>query len=291
MDFLQVDVFAERAFAGNALAVFPEPGDLSRAQMQTIAREMNLSETTFVTGATNESYSVRIFTPQEELPFAGHPTLGTAWVLLHLGRLSSNEIEQRSAVGVTLVRRDRDADELWFERRGSAGADLEDRDPEVVRRIARAIGLQPTEIGLEARELGRSGRLRPALANAGVETLMVPVPDLESLERCHPNIEVMQETAPGGAYCFTAVQAGRVRARGFFPSVGIPEDPATGSAAAALGLYLADRMGDVRLEVRQGVEMGRPSLIRLSATRGNVEIGGKCALVLKGVLEEAPPAG
>ena len=291
MEFLQVDVFAEHAFSGNALAVFPNPGDLSRAQMQTIAREMNLSETTFVTGVSNDSYSVRIFTPAEELPFAGHPTLGTAWVLLHLGRLSANEIEQRSGVGVTLVRRDRDDDELWFERTGTAGSDLEDRDPEVVRRIARALGLQTGEIGLEARELGRSGRLRPALANAGVEALMVPVGDLDSLGRCRPNIEVMQEVAPGGAYCFTAAQAGRVRARGFFPSVGIAEDPATGSAAAALGLYLADRMGDVRLEVRQGVEMGRPSLIRLRASRGNVEIGGKCALVLKGALEDAPPEG
>jgi trans-2,3-dihydro-3-hydroxyanthranilate isomerase len=291
MEFLQVDVFAEHAFSGNALAVFPNPGDLSRAQMQTIAREMNLSETTFVTDVSNDSYSVRIFTPGDELPFAGHPTLGTAWVLLHLGRLSANEIEQRSGVGVTLVRRDRDADELWFERTGTAGSDLEDRDPEIVRRIARAVGLQTGEIGLEARELGRSGRLRPAHANAGVEALMVPVGDLDSLGRCRPNIEVMQEVAPGGAYCFTAAQAGRVRARGFFPSVGIAEDPATGSAAAALGLYLADRMGDVRLEVRQGVEMGRPSLIRLRASRGNVEIGGKCALVLKGALEDAPPEG
>lgn len=291
MEFLQVDVFAEHAFSGNALAVFPNPGDLSRAQMQTIAREMNLSETTFVTDVSNDSYSVRIFTPGDELPFAGHPTLGTAWVLLHLGRLSANEIEQRSGVGVTLLRRDRDADELWFERTGTVGSDLEDRDPEVVRRIARAVGLQTGEIGLEARELGRSGRLRPALANAGVEALMVPVGDLDSLGRCRPNTEVMQEVAPGGAYCFTAAQAGRVRARGFFPSVGIAEDPATGSAAAALGLYLADRMGDVRLEVRQGVEMGRPSLIRLRASRGNVEIGGKCALVLKGALEDAPPEG
>lgn len=291
MDFLQVDVFAESAFSGNALAVFPDPGDLSRAQMQTIAREMNLSETTFVTSVSDDSYSVRIFTPEEELPFAGHPTLGTAWVLFHMGRLSAHEIEQRSRVGVTIVRREEDADGLWFERTGTAGSDLEDRDPEVVRSIARAIGLEAVEIGLEARELGRSGRLRPALANAGIEALMVPVRDLDSLGRCRPNVEVMQEVAPGGAYCFTAAQAGRVRARGFFPSVGIAEDPGTGSAAAALGLYLADRMGDVRLEVRQGVEMGRPSLIRLRATRGNVEIGGDCALVLKGALEEPPPEG
>jgi trans-2,3-dihydro-3-hydroxyanthranilate isomerase len=291
VDFFQVDVFADAPYSGNPLAVFPEPRDLTRAQMQAIAREMNLSETTFVTGVEDDSYAVRIFTPEEELPFAGHPTLGTAWVLMHLGRISGNEIEQRSSAGVTPVRREEDADRLWFERSGSVGPDLEDRDADFGRPIARALALEPGEIGLEARELGRSGRLRPAVADAGVEVVLVPVRDLNSLTRCRPNVAEITAIAPAGVYCFTAVQAGRVRARGFFPSVGITEDPGTGSAAAALGLYLADRFGDVRLELRQGVELGRPSIIDVNAAAGTVQVGGRCVLALTGSLEAIPPTG
>jgi trans-2,3-dihydro-3-hydroxyanthranilate isomerase len=287
MEFHQVDVFAEHAYSGNALAVFPEPGDLARSQMQVIAREMNLSETTFVTGVSHDSYSVRIFTPQEELPFAGHPTLGTAWCLFELGRLSGDEIRQRSEAGATIVRRE--GDQMWFERSGRAGPDIEERDPDATRAIARAVGLEMSDIGLEARELGRPGRLRPAMSDAGLEQLMVPLRNLDSLGRCRPNPELLSEVAPLGAYCFTAAQAGRVRARGFFPSVGVPEDPGTGSAAAALGLFLADRLGDVKLEVFQGIEIGRPSTINVSAVRGSVSVGGHCSLVLKGSLEDLPP--
>src|SRR4051812_18437050 len=103
MDFVQVDVFAEGPFKGNPLAVFPDAGELSVEQMQAIAREMNLSETTFVTAIARESYDVRIFTPQEELPFAGHPTIGTTWVLKDLGFVGGENVRQRSPVGETVV--------------------------------------------------------------------------------------------------------------------------------------------------------------------------------------------
>ncbi len=289
MEFLQVDVFARRPYEGNPLAVFPDASELERGQMQSIAREMNLSETSFVTEADEDSYRVRIFTPQEEIPFAGHPTIGTAWVLRHLGHVKADEIIQRSQAGLTTVRTEEEL--LWFERRGEAEADLDESNLDADRALAAALGLQPAEIGLEARELGRSGRLRPAVADAGVEVVLVPVRDLNSLIRCRPNVAEITAIAPAGVYCFTAAQAGRVRARGFFPSVGITEDPGTGSAAAALGLYLADRFGDVRLELRQGVELGRPSIIDVNAAAGTVQVGGRCVLALTGSLEAIPPTG
>lgn len=287
MEFLQIDVFADGPFTGNPLAVFPDAGALSRSQMQSIASEMNLSETSFVTRAEDDSYDVRIFTPTEEMPFAGHPTIGTAWILKSLGHVASDEIAQRSPVGVTRVRFDKDT--TWFERPGRAQRDLEDEDWIVAARLDTALGLSNDDIGLEAREIGRHGRLRPAFSNAAFDQLMVPVKDLDSLASCSPRADLLRDIAGVGAYCFTAVQAGRLRARGFFPTVGVTEDPATGSAAAALGIYLADRVGEINLEVVQGVEIGRPSRILLRAARGRVEVGGRCHRVLSGRLESLPP--
>jgi trans-2,3-dihydro-3-hydroxyanthranilate isomerase len=285
VDFYQVDVFADSAYAGNPLAVLPDAPSLSSKQMQAIAREMNLSETSFVTAADSDSYSVRIFTPQQELPFAGHPTIGTAWLLTHLGIVTDGDVVQRSGAGDTPVRRR--GDEMWFERRGASEVDLSDRDPEVTRRLAKGLGIEERDVGLEARELGRSGRLRTAISNAGLDQLMVPVRDVEVLGRCRPD-HSLGDLGSNGLYCFTAVQAGRVQARGFFPGVGVAEDPATGSAAAALGVYLADRIGDIEFEIRQGIEMGRPSVMRVRARKGIVEIGGRSVLVAKGTLEELP---
>lgn len=286
MQFLQVDVFAESAYKGNPLAVFPDARDLSRRQMQAIANEMNLSESTFVMSTDRDSYEVLIFTPEDELPFAGHPTIGTAWTLRHLRRISGDEMYQHSAAGKTRVRR-RGA-ELAFSRDGTADEDLQDTDPTAAEKIAGALGLDVDVIGLEARELGRPGFLRPAYSNAALRQLMVPVRDLDALGSCRPDAARLAEVSPEGAYCFTATGAGQVRARGFFPGFGIPEDPATGSAAAALGLYLSSRLGAVQISVAQGVEMGRPSLLRVEADPGHVEVGGSCRLVLSGRLETLP---
>ena len=285
MDFYQVDVFTDSAYAGNPLAVLTDAASLSSKQMQAVAREMNLSETSFVTAAESDTYSVRIFTPEQELPFAGHPTIGTAWLLTHLGVVTDDEIVQRSGAGDTPVRRR--GDEMWFERRGTSETDLYDRDPEVVRRLAKGLGIEERDVGLEARELGRSGHLRAAISNAGLDQLMVPVRDASVLGRCRPD-HSLDALGSEGVYCFTAVQAGRVQARGFFPGVGVAEDPATGSAAAALGIYLADRIGDIEFEIRQGIEIGRPSLMRVRARKGVVEIGGRSVLVAKGTLESLP---
>ncbi len=285
MDFYQVDVFAQGPDSGNPLAVFVEPGDLSARQMQDIATEMNLSETTFVSSHDAGSYDVRIFTPAEELDFAGHPTVGTAWLLRHLEMVTADKIEQRTPAGTTIVRPADDV--VWFERSGSADDDIEASRPQDLRSIAEGLGLTIGDIGLEARELGRNGRLRPAFADAGLRQLMVPLTDIGALGRVRPphDLDVFENF---GAYCFTAAGAGRVRARGLWPGTRIPEDPATGSAAAALGIYLANRLGKIEFEVEQGVEMGRPSRIFVSADQDEVQVGGRCHLVLKGKLESVP---
>ena len=286
-DFYQVDVFADAPYQGNALAVFPDAGGLTREQMQSIANEMNLSETTFVGSTTTDSYDVRIFTPNEELPFAGHPTIGTAWLLRHLGRVTAERVIQRSPAGETPV--EVAGDLLWFTRAGTVEPDLSETDPASTRRIAAALGLEIEDIGLEARELGRPGRLEPAYTDIGVRQLMVPVRDLETLGRIECRSDALRAMVGTiGVYCFSAYMAGIVRARGFFPAVGIDEDPATGSACAGLGLYLAERIGAIDLEVLQGVEMGRPSRLGLRAAPGEVSVGGRCESILSGRLESLP---
>ena len=286
IEFRQVDVFGERPFSGNPLAVFPDPGELDARQMQTLASEMNLSETTFVQACEDVRYDVRIFTPTEELPFAGHPTLGTAWVLRELGRLSGDSVTQRSAAGDTKVTFDGEL--VWLERTGSSGVDLMNSDMHSSERIADALGLEPRDIGMEAREMGRSGRLEPAFSDAGIEQLFVPLRDLATLVRARPRAELLKELTPYGVYCFTAEAAGRLRARGFFSPVGIEEDPATGSAAAGLGLYLDARVGAVDVRVHQGAEVGRPSILHVNAADGIVRVGGRCHPVIRGTVESLP---
>jgi trans-2,3-dihydro-3-hydroxyanthranilate isomerase len=286
MEFFQIDVFAGSAYAGNPLAVFPEAEELSTDQMQRIALEMNLSETTFVTSVEDARYSVRIFTPGQELPFAGHPTIGTTWLLRRMKRLSGDRFIQSSAAGDTEITAV--GDELWFERTGRVDADLEaSDDPDAADPIATAIGLQSREVGLDAKGLGGSGELKVAAADAGVEQLMVPVRDDSVLARCSPRSELVT-LHPTGVYCFTALSDGHIGARGFFPGAGVAEDPATGSAAAGLGLYLADRVGAGSFEIVQGREMGRPSRILMRCEPGKVSIGGHCEPIFKGELEALP---
>ena len=278
--------------SGNFLAVFSEPGDLTAEQMQTIAGRLStpdggkFSETTFVTDVREDSYGVRIFTPEEELPFAGHPTIGTAWLLREQGRTTSNVVTQTSAAGPTEVSEQRGY--LWLERTGRADGDIEDQDPTVRDRIARALGLEDRDLNDEAREMGRPGLLRPALSNAGLEMLMVPVRDLKTLQRVTVDTDALAELPAVGAYVFTAVKAGGLRSRGLFPAVGVPEDPGTGSAAAALGLYLDRRLGAVDIELVQGVEVNRPCLMFVKATEGVVRVGGHCELVSEEQLTELP---
>ncbi|HEX2294249.1 MAG TPA: PhzF family phenazine biosynthesis protein [Actinomycetota bacterium] len=288
MDFVTVSVFhaGDPFRGGNPLAVFPDAGDLDAGQMQAIAQTFNLSETTFVTGGDASSYDVRIFTPGDELPFAGHPTLGTTWVLRHLGRLTSDRVTQRSRAGETDVTVE--GATLYFARTGSASPDMEKTNVRAHLEIARALRVEERDVTLEGYELGRPAVLRPALSDAGLQHFMVPLRDLDALARVDVDPPALEKLSPFGVYCFTGVGAGKLRARGLFPSVGVDEDPATGSAAACLGVYLADRLGDVELTVDQGVEMGRPSRMTVSATAAGVRVGGRCDLLWTGALERLP---
>lgn len=244
---------------------------------------MGLSETAFVPEVDEDSYAIRIFTPEQELDFAGHPTLGTAWTLRRAGLLTEREVQQRSRAGATRVWFE--DDKVWFERAGGVEEDMEQRETDAARRVADALGLTSDLIGLEARELGRSGHLRPAFADTGLRQLMVPVRDAEALREARPNEEKLREVSGMGAYVFTAGGAGAVKARGFWGPVGVPEDPATGSAAAALGIYLAARIGDIRFEIAQGVEMGRPCRIAVEGTADHARVGGRCAPILSGEID------
>ena len=288
MRFLTVSVFhaGDPFRGGNPLAVFPDAGDLEPGQMQAIAQTLNLSESTFVTGCDDSSYDVRIFTPREELPFAGHPTLGTAWTLKHLGRLTGDAFVQRSPAGETAVTLEGDL--MFFRRTGTASPDLEKTNVRAHLDVARALRIEERDVTLEAYELGRPGVLRPAHTDAGLPHFVVPLRDLDALGRVDVDDALLAKLSPIGAYCFTAVGAGKVRARGLFPAVGVVEDAATGSAAACLGVYLADRVGDVELTIDQGVEMGRPSHMKVSATTDGVRVGGRCDLLSTGALERLP---
>jgi trans-2,3-dihydro-3-hydroxyanthranilate isomerase len=253
--------------------------------MQSIAQTMNLSESTFVTKVDPDSYDVRIFTPREELPFAGHPTIGTAWVLYRAGLLAADRSTQRSPAGATQLAKEGDV--LWLMRTGAAEDDLDVSMPGASGELATALGLKEGDIGLKAAEFGGTEVLRPAFADAGLRQLMVPVRDLSTLEACRPDARMVRELTPIGLYCFTVAGPGKVRARGFFAPVGIEEDPATGSAVAGLGTYLAARVDPTELEITQGVEMGRPSVMLLRARADEVEVGGRCGAIYRAEVEAA----
>lgn len=278
LPYAVVDVFARGPFTGNPLAVVPDGcGTLDTEAMQRIAREMNLSETTFVEEVSPDGYRMRIFTPFEEMPFAGHPTLGTAWLLRRRGMIPTDRPIQRTAGGETPV--SIAVDTVWFERSGRVGDDRGDLDE-----IVEAIGADAAEIGFDAAAIGMERiLLAPASSDAGVEQLMVPLASPADVEGLRPS-EAIASLAHDGVYCFAPLGPGRVKARFFAPGLGVFEDPATGSAAAALGLYLAARAGDIAFEIEQGIEIGRPSRILCDAARGRVRIGGACELVAEGVL-------
>lgn len=270
-----VDVFAREPLTGNALAVFPDPGSVDPKRMQRIAREMNLSETTFVTDITPDGYEVRIFTPTDELPFAGHPTLGTAWVLRELGAVAGERVVQRSDAGETPVTFD--GDRVWLERGGSPGEDLDDVDETL-----RALGITADAVGFDAAEIGgRPAPLRPAIADAGVAQIMFPLASADLVASLKTPSWV---SVTGGLFCFGPLGHGGVKARFFAPWLGVVEDPGTGSACAGLGLYLGARAGELAVEVTQGVEIGRPSSIFVEASPGRARVGGNVHLVAEATL-------
>lgn len=255
--FVLVDVFADARFTGNQLCVVPDAAALPPEVMQALATEIGFSESTFVTSLEPDRYEMRIFTPATEMPFAGHPSLGTAFVLASEG-LASAKVTQRVPAGEFEL--EVDVDRRWVRMRqhpptfGEGVDDLE--------RIARAAGVAVAEL---------HPSLRPQVVSTGLPHLMAPVVDADVVPRAHPDLRLLgpllEDVGGDGLYLF-AFEDGKARARLFAPGIGVDEDAATGSAAGPLGAYLAGH-GVVtgRIEISQGLEIGRPSRLVVETTR------------------------
>jgi trans-2,3-dihydro-3-hydroxyanthranilate isomerase len=292
--FATLDVFTHRRFAGNPLAVVLDAEGLHDANMQAIAREFNLSETVFVLPPAQQSHRarLRIFTPAAELPFAGHPTVGTAVLLGRIDAAGGGEMILEEGVGDVRCR----VEPIDTER-GRATFDLPRLPAEIgpaaeTSRLAAALGLRAEDIGFD--------HFVPSCWSAGADYTFVPVRGLAAIRNCGIGLEhwdAIDRGAPSGAYvfCREAVGPGRdFHARMFAPSFGIAEDPATGSAVAAFAGVLAasENLADGTHEFRieQGYEMGRPSLIELSVSikqgeLSSAAVGGGAVLVGEGAIE------
>jgi len=281
--FRIADVFTEVPFAGNQLCVFPEvPRGLDTRTMQALALEIGFSETTFVLEAGGDRYRMRIFTPDEEIPFAGHPTLGTAFVLASEGRVSPRAIQTTEA-GDVPVEIDVEAGSGWMQQLPPTFDDAVD-DRAVVAEAA----------GLVADDLVPDLPVRSV--STGLAHLMVPVRDEPTLRRAERNgprcLDVHRLTGAASLYLFVVRGDGDVMARMFDPLLGIGEDPATGSAAGPLGAYLAEHglagmPGEV--VVAQGELVHRPSFLRVEVERDDaswcVRVGGGVRIVGEGSFE------
>jgi trans-2,3-dihydro-3-hydroxyanthranilate isomerase len=299
MRYLHYDVFTDRMFEGNQLAVFPDAHGLSTQQMQTLTREMNYSESTFVlpAEAAGTDIRMRIFTPGAELPMAGHPTIGTTFALAHLGVIPAGKDRWVFGLGigptpVELTWQGGALDFAWMDQRPP-----QYREPVSRADVIRACGIDPSAIdatGLPVEDV-----------SCGVPFTFVPVQSRAAVDAVEPDLGVMRrlESAfPGdhvGVFVFTteAVDPGvTAYSRMFAPGSGIAEDPATGGASGPLGCYLVkhglvprDRTGD--LVSLQGVKMGRPSRIHIRITEDasraitRVQVGGKAVRVGEGTID------
>ncbi len=261
-----VDVFAEEVLAGNQLAVVRDAARLDTPRMQAMALEMNFSETTFVISESESRARVRIFTPTQELPFAGHPTLGTAWVL---GRDRDHFTLELDAGD---VRVDFHEGLAWM---SPPPIQLHETHP--VESVGSWLGLAPEAF---------DPRFVPQRGFAGLDFLFVGLRSLDSLRRLAPALEQLRALPAFGLFAFSSdgyPDGGDIAARMFFEAGGLREDPATGSANSVFAKYLMQTLGpDFSLTVDQGVEMQRPSRIYLEARGGQVRIGGKVKPVAVG---------
>lgn len=287
--FVWIDVFADRPFAGNALCVILDGTALSDEEMQAIARETNLSETTFVLPTTQPgaTYRNRIFTPGGELAFAGHPTLGTAAALALVGRLKEDRVVQETRYGLTAI-------DLEYSGKDLHRVVMEAPEPALVAapdpaRVAAALNLAVSDV--------TPGNLKPEIIKAGVSHLIIPVASPEALAAIRPDAALLTELSRDlgviGAYPFALLPAGaeaHARARLFAPLYGIPEDAATGSAAAPLGAYMHRHglmpAGANAFWYEQGVEMGRSSRLWVevspAADQLRVRVGGQVRFMGRG---------
>jgi trans-2,3-dihydro-3-hydroxyanthranilate isomerase len=282
LEYETCDVFTTTRFGGNPLAVVHGAEALDGARMQAIAREFNLSETVFVLPATpGTDATLRIFTPGVEVPFAGHPNVGAAVLLARrLGKRARLALAQ--AAGIVEAELIEDAGQV-------TGARITAPKPWAVARGVPAADAAACA-GLPA------GAIRGAVAVAGcgLDFALAEVADASTLARAVPDVAAFRARMPlsvaAGLHLFTRLGAGRFRARMLTPLDGIGEDPATGSANCALGGLLLSRSTDEALsvEVEQGVEMGRPSLLHVTARRTpdgvRVSVGGGVVPVARGTI-------
>ena len=292
--YTTLDVFTDRRFRGNPLAVFCDQPELPDALMQTIAGEFNLSETVFIVPPRDARAlrRLRIFTPVTELPFAGHPTIGAVQALVDSGIATSGSFALELGVGLVPITVSRRKQGLPFLQLTTAR--LPERRDAAARRaeLAQLLSLDDQDI-LSDRGLAQQ-------YSCGVPYLFIPVRDRAALARARPDLSAWHRTLKGAwaqmafVFCRDPELAGsQIRARMFAPTLGVWEDPATGSAAAALAGYLADgettATGPLRWIVEQGFEMGRPSLIHVEAEKADgrvtaVRVGGTAVRVSEGSL-------
>ena len=296
--FQTVDVFTDRQFGGNPVAVIPDARGLSDAQMQAIANEFNLAETTFVLPPDDpvNAARVRIFTPRSEMPFAGHPNVGTAFVLAHQDAVCGASFDRRNMIfeeiaGLVRMRID------GVDGRVTGASLAAPQQFRIVRNfdvaiIAQACSLDPSDIGVR--------RHPPCLASCGAPFVIAEVRDRAALRRAQQRMDVFQSHLPRDEvtgihlYVEDAEEGAHFQSRMFAPLHGVYEDPATGSANVALVGLLAHLRPEssLRLEVSigQGVELGRPSLLRAVAEKADgivtgTFIGGGCKPVMSGWID------
>jgi trans-2,3-dihydro-3-hydroxyanthranilate isomerase len=290
--YLTADVFTDRRFGGNQLAVFPDARQINSDLMPRIAQEFNYSETTFVLPPDDPSHTakVRIFTPGGELQFAGHPTVGTAHVLASIGiiKLTGDEtrIVLEEGVGPVAVTIRAKNGRPEFAQLTAAKLPETGPPPPSADTLAEMLSLKSGDV--------LDGGMKAAALSCGTPFLFVPVRDRATVGRARIKRDVW-ESALGGyvtkevfVFAMDAEHADNdVRARMFAPSIGVPEDPATGSACVALAGYLAERdartQGTLRWIVEQGFEMGRPSILEIEADKKqgavtSVRVGARTVL-------------
>jgi trans-2,3-dihydro-3-hydroxyanthranilate isomerase len=297
--YLTADVFTDRKFGGNQLAVFPDARQINSDLMPRIAQEFNYSETTFVLPPDDPSHTarVRIFTPGGELQFAGHPTVGTAHVLASVGaiRLTGDEtrIVLEEGVGPVAVTIRAKNGRPEFAQLTAAKLPETGPPPPDADTLAAMLSLKSGDV--------LSDGMKAAALSCGTPFLFVPVRDRATVGRARIKMDVWERALAGYitrevfVFAMDAEHADNdVRARMFAPGIGVPEDPATGSACVALAGYLAERdartQGTLRWIVEQGFEMGRPSILEIEADKKqgavtSVRVGGRTVLVCDGTME------
>lgn len=294
--YLTADVFTDHTFGGNPLAVFPDASAIAPELMLPIAREFNYSETTFVLPPANPGHAarVRIFTPGGELQFAGHPTVGTAHVLASIGGVKltgeSTRIVLEEGVGPVPVTIRASGGIPAFAQLSVAKLPEAAPGPATPAAVAGMLSLSENDLA--------GPGMPPEAVSCGTQFLFVPLRDMDAVARARVDAELWEHTLRGYStnMVFLFAMGGeregsQVRARMFAPGIGVPEDPATGSAAVGLGGYLAARDsrpdGTLTWRVEQGFEMGRPSLLDVEVDKAGgkitaVRVGGQTQIVCEG---------